>query len=259
MRIPIYQIDAFTSRAFAGNPAAVCPLESWLADGTLQAIAAENNLSETAYFVKRGERYHLRWFTPAVEVDLCGHATLASAFVILNYLEPGRESVAFDTQSGELIVRRNGDLLSMDFPARPPVECPAPAILEKALKQHPVATFMSRDLMVLMESEAQVRSLKPDMGLLAQLDAFAVIVTAPGEDSDFVSRFFAPAQGIAEDPVTGSAHCTLVPYWSRRLGKKSLHARQVSARGGELWCEDRGGRVVIQGRAARFMQGEIVL
>jgi PhzF family phenazine biosynthesis protein len=259
MRIPVFQIDAFTSRVFAGNPAAVCPLEGWLENETLQAIAAENNLSETAYFVKRGDRYDLRWFTPAVEVDLCGHATLASAFVIFNYLEPAREAVAFDTQSGELIVRRNGDLLSMDFPARPPVECPPPALLEKALKRRPIATHMSRDLMAVMESEAQVRSLQPDMGLLAQLDAFAVIVTAPGDDSDFVSRFFAPASGVPEDPVTGSAHCTLVPYWSRCLGKTSLYARQVSARGGELWCEDRGERVVIQGRAARFMQGEIVL
>lgn len=259
MRIPIYQIDAFTSRLFAGNPAAVCPLEEWLDDGVLQAIAAENNLSETAFFVKRQNRYHLRWFTPTVEVDLCGHATLASAYVILNYLEQASDGVAFDTRSGELVVRRDGGLLSMDFPSRPPVECPLPARLEEALGRRPLATMMSRDLMAVFENEAEVRALRPDMDLLARVEAFAVIVTAPGDDSDFVSRFFAPRGGVAEDPVTGSAHCTLVPYWSRRLGKSSLYARQVSARGGELWCEDRGARVVIRGQAALFLEGQIVL
>lgn len=259
MRIPIYQIDAFTSRLFAGNPAAVCPLEEWLEDGVLQAIAAENNLSETAFFVRRQDSYHLRWFTPAVEVDLCGHATLASAYVIFNYLDEASDKVAFDTKSGELVVRRDGELLSMDFPSRPPVECPLPERLEQALGRHPLATLMSRDLMAVFESEAELRALKPSMDLLAQVEAFAVIVTAPGADSDFVSRFFAPRGGIAEDPVTGSAHCTLVPYWSKRLGKTSLHARQVSPRGGELWCEDRGARVVIRGKAIRFMKGEIVL
>ena len=259
MRIPLYQVDAFTSRLFAGNPAAVCPLEDWLEDGVLQAIAAENNLSETAFFVPQGDRFHLRWFTPALEVDLCGHATLASAFVILNYLEPAREAVAFDTRSGELIVRRDGDRLSMDFPARPPVACDVPAGLVEALGASPVRTFRSRDLMAVFETEEEIRALRPRMDLLAQVDAFAVIVTAPAKETDFVSRFFAPRGGIAEDPVTGSAHCTLVPYWSGRLGKNSLHARQVSARGGELWCEHRGDRVTLQGRAVRFMQGEIIL
>ena len=259
MRVPIYQVDAFTSRLFAGNPAAVCPLEDWLEDGVLQAVAAENNLSETAFFVRQGDRFHLRWFTPSLEVDLCGHATLASAFVILNYLEPAREAVAFDTRSGELIVRRDGDRLSMDFPARPPVACDVPAGLVEALGASPVRTFRSRDLMAVFETEEEIRALRPRMDLLAQVDAFAVIVTAPAKETDFVSRFFAPRGGIAEDPVTGSAHCTLVPYWSRRLGKNSLHARQVSARGGELWCEDRGDRVTLQGRAVRFMQGEIIL
>ena len=244
---------------FAGNPAAVCPLEDWLEDGVLQAIAAENNLSETAFFVKRGDRFHLRWFTPAMEVDLCGHATLASAFVILNHLEPTRPAVAFDTRSGELIVRREGDLLSMDFPARPPVPCDPPAGLAEALGATPLKTLRSRDLMALFETEEEVRALKPRMDLLVEVDAFAVIVTAPATDADFVSRFFAPRGGIAEDPVTGSAHCTLVPYWSRRLGKNSLHARQVSARGGELWCEDCGDRVTLRGRAVRFMEGVIIL
>lgn len=259
MRIPLYQVDAFTSRMFAGNPAAVCPLEDWLEDSVLQAIAAENNLSETAFFVDSGDRFHLRWFTPAVEVDLCGHATLAAAFVILNYLEPRREEVRFDTRSGELAVRRDGSLLAMDFPARPPVPCDVPEGLVEALGATPAGTFRSRDLMALFETEEEVRALRPRMELLAQVDAFAVIATAPATDADFVSRFFAPRNGIPEDPVTGSAHCTLVPYWARRLGKSSLHARQVSARGGELWCRDEGERVTLKGGAVLFLQGQIVL
>ena len=259
MRLPIYQVDAFTRRLFAGNPAAVCPLEGWLEDGVLQAIAAENNLSETAFFVRQDDRFRLRWFTPAVEVDLCGHATLAAAFIILNYLEPSREAVRFDTRSGELSVRRAGDLLAMDFPARAPVPCDLPAGLIEALGAAPVGIFRSRDLMALFETEEEVRALKPRMDLLAQVDAFAVIATAPARDADFVSRFFAPRGGIPEDPVTGSAHCTLVPYWSKRLGKRDLHALQVSARGGELWCQDAGDRVTLKGRAVLFMQGEIVL
>ncbi len=257
MRIPLYQIDAFTSRLFAGNPAAVCPLEGWLEDSVLQAIAAENNLSETAFFVRRQDRYHLRWFTPALEVDLCGHATLASAFVILNYLEPGQESVSFDTQSGELVVRRDGALLCMDFPARPPAACAIPAKLVEALGIPPLETLMSRDLMAVFADEDEVRSLQPRMDVLAEVEAFAVIVTAPAKEADFVSRFFAPRGGIAEDPVTGSAHCTLVPYWSKRLEKRSLHAYQVSRRGGELWCEDSGGRVIIKGNAVRYLEGAI--
>ena len=259
MHIPLYQVDAFTGRVFAGNPAAVCPLEGWLEDGVLQSIAAENNLSETAFFVRRGGHFELRWFTPAVEVDLCGHATLASAFVILNYLDPSLNEAVFDTRSGELVVRRDGELLAMDFPARRPAACHVPEKLAEALGRRPVATFAARDLMALYETEAEVRALRPNMDLLAQVETFAVIVTAPGTDADFVSRFFAPRAGIAEDPVTGSAHCTLAPYWSRRLGKNNLYARQVSARGGELWCEDRGDRVVIKGRAVRFMEGKIVL
>ncbi len=259
MHIPLYQIDAFTGQLFAGNPAAVCPLEGWLEDSVLQSIAAENNLSETAFFVRRDGRFELRWLTPAVEVDLCGHATLASAFVILNYLDPSLDQAVFDARSGELVVRRDGDLLSMDFPARPPAPCRIPDKLEQALGRRPVATFAARDLMALFETEAEVRALRPNMDLLAQVETFAVIVTAPGTDADFVSRFFAPRGGVAEDPVTGSAHCTLIPYWSKRLGKKSLYARQVSARGGELWCEDRGDRVVIKGRAVCFLEGKIVL
>lgn len=258
VRIPIYQIDAFTRRVFGGNPAAVCPLDKWLPDNVLQAIAAENNLSETAFFVRRGARFHLRWFTPVREVDLCGHATLAAAFVLLNHLDPSLQAAVFDTISGELTVRRDGELLSMDFPARPPEPAPASPQLAEALGSTPREVWTSRDLMALFDSEEEVRALNPDMGRLARLDAFAVIATAPGRDCDFVSRFFAPRAGIAEDPVTGSAHCTLVPYWSRRLGKQRLFARQVSARGGELWCEDQADRVIIKGQAVLFLRGEAV-
>ncbi len=258
VRIPIYQIDAFTRRVFAGNPAAVCPLDKWLPDNTLQAIAAENNLSETAFFVRRGARFHLRWFTPAREVDLCGHATLAAAFVILNHLHPSLEAAVFDTMSGELTVRRDGELLSMDFPARPPRPAPENPMLAEALGATPREVWAARDLMALFASEEEVCALRPDMAKLAQLDAFAIIATAPGRDCDFVSRFFAPRAGIAEDPVTGSAHCTLVPYWSHRLGKPRLFARQVSTRGGELWCEDQANRVIIKGRAVLFLRGEAV-
>jgi PhzF family phenazine biosynthesis protein len=259
VRIPIYQIDAFASRLFAGNPAAVCPLQEWLTDQQLQSIAAENNLSETAFFVPHGEGYQLRWFTPAVEVDLCGHATLASAFVILNYLEPTASAVRFETRSGQLEVRRDADLLAMDFPARPPVRCPIPADLVEALGAAPLELWEARDYLAVYQTEEQVRALAPDMRTLAAVGHFAAIVTAPGSDADFVSRFFAPAVGVPEDPVTGSAHCTLLPYWAERLGKTQLHARQVSARGGELWCELRSDRVSIAGRAVLYLEGTLHL
>lgn len=259
MNIPIYQVDAFTREPFSGNPAAVCPLEEWLDDETLASIAAEYNLSETAFFVRRGDRFDLRWFTPEVEVDLCGHATLASARVIFEYLDPSLADVRFDTKSGELAVWREGDMLAMDFPSRPPTRCEPHDNLIPALGVHPEAVLASRDYLVVYRNEGDVKKLRPDMALLAALDKFAIIVTAPGRDCDFVSRFFAPGAGIAEDPVTGSAHCTLVPYWARRLGKSKLFARQVSARGGELWCEDVGERVKIAGHTAIFMKGEIVL
>jgi len=255
--IPIYQVDAFASRLFAGNPAAVCPLEEWLDDSLLQQIAAENNLSETAFFVRGGDRYRLRWMTPEVEVDLCGHATLASAFVIFNYLDRLADSVTFDTRGGELIVRREGDLLAMDFPARLAAPCDAPPGLVHALGRSPAEVNAAQYLMAVFETEDEVRALAPDMKRLAEVDAFGVIVTAPGREADFVSRFFAPRAGISEDPVTGSSHCTLVPYWARRLCKKQLYARQVSRRGGELWCEERGDRVKIAGRAILYMQGTI--
>lgn len=257
MKIPIYQIDAFTGSLFSGNPAAVCPLGHWLEDATMQAIAAENNLAETAFLVPQGDCYGLRWMTPAVEVDLCGHATLAAAFVVMSYLEPQRDVVRFQTRSGELTVRRDGDLFAMDFPARPPEPVAVSDPLAQGLGKPPAELHAARDYMAVYESEEDVASLQPDMGLLARLDRFAVIATAPGKHCDFVSRFFAPAQGIPEDPVTGSAHCTLAPYWAKRLGKNRLQARQISPRGGELFCEVSGDRVLLRGRAVRYLEGFI--
>jgi PhzF family phenazine biosynthesis protein len=258
MKLPLYQVDAFTSRVFAGNPAAVVPLEGWLDDGTLQAIAAENNLSETAYIVGGRGRYHIRWMTPTTEVDLCGHATLASAWVVLNVLEPGKDIVTFDSKSGPLVVTREGDLLALDFPSRSPEPATeALPALAAALGRAPREAWAARDYMAVFDSAVEVQALRPDMARVAALDHFALIVTAPGQGVDFVSRFFAPAQGVPEDPVTGSAHCTLVPYWARRLGKARLTARQISPRGGELECEDRGERVRIAGRAVKFLEGMI--
>lgn len=260
MRLPLFQLDAFTERVFTGNPAAVCPLERWLDDGLLQAIAAENNLSETAFLVRHGDgsAWHIRWFTPAVEVDLCGHATLAAAAVVLETLDPGSEQVRFHSRSGPLDVARRGPLLELDFPARPPQRLAAglPGLAE-ALGLAPLEVWQARDVMALLADEEQVRSLRPDLARLAALPTFAVIVTAPGREADFVSRFFAPAKGVPEDPVTGSSHCTLVPYWAERLGRTRLRARQLSARGGELLCELRGDRVALAGRVARYLEGFI--
>lgn len=264
MELPIYQVDAFASALFRGNPAAVCPLEEWLPDEILQNIAAENNLSETAYYVRRGERYDLRWFTPAVEVDLCGHATLAAASVILDVRrEIAGPRVAFDSRGGELIVERQesvgrqGILYAMDFPSRPSGPAEVHPRLERGLGAKPALVLAARDYLCVFESEEQVRDLKPDMHALAGIDLFATIATAPGRDCDFVSRFFAPAKGVPEDPVTGSAHATLIPYWAKRLGKSKLFARQISRRGGELWCQDRGDRVSIAGGAVQYLEGRI--
>ena len=260
MDIPLFQVDAFTSRRFGGNPAAVCPLERWIDPELMQAIAAENNLSETAFFVREGETYALRWFTPAVEVELCGHATLASAFVILNELEPGRREVSFTTRSGVLTVRRQGDLLAMDFPANPPQPCPEPDGLAAGLGAWPTHVLTTRDhYLAVFDREADVQRLAPDAGRLLALDRWAVIATAPGESSDFVSRFFAPRKGVLEDPVTGSAHCVLTPYWAERLGRVELSARQISQRGGELRCRLSGDRVEMIGAAVPFMRGTITV
>lgn len=265
MKTPIYQVDAFADEVFKGNPAAVCPLDHWLPDKTMQSIAAENNLAETAFFVARpgpggagdGPDFDLRWFSPEAEIDLCGHATLASAFVIFTTLDPRRESVTFHSRSGPLTVTRDGTWLTMDFPARPPAPCPAHAGLAEALGATPREVWKARDLMAVFESESQVLALAPSFDRLRALGVFGVIATAPGGDVDFVSRFFAPLMGVPEDPVTGSSHCTLVPYWARRLGKQTLLARQLSRRGGELRCEDRGERVTLSGRAVAFLEGHI--
>lgn len=256
MTIRLFQVDAFTDRVFAGNPAAVCPLDRWLPDDRMQAIAAENNLSETAFFVRQGDDFALRWFTPACEVDLCGHATLASAHVIFTRLEPDRRTVAFDTRSGRLTVSRDGDRLAMDFPARPARPGEAPAGLIEAVGGRPETVLVAANYMLVYATAAEVRALHPQMAGLMDIGT-GVIVTAPGDDCDFVSRFFVPAHGIPEDPVTGSTHCTLIPYWAARLGKEELFARQVSARGGELFCRMEGDRVRIAGRAVLYLEGEI--
>ena len=252
MSLPLYQIDAFTSRLFGGNPAAVVLLEEWLPDRVLAAIAAENNLAETAFVIPRGEAMPLRWFTPTVEVDLCGHATLAAAHVLFKYTFPDAQRLVFDTRSGHLTVTREGDDLGMDFPARPGAPL-AVDMLAAALGLRP------RDLLAIFDSEKQVREFKPDLARIAALDAFALAISAPGDEVDYVYRFFAPRQGIPEDPVTGSANCTLVPYWAKRLGKAVLAARQLSPRGGELRCALRRERVLIAGRTVEYLRGEITL
>lgn len=265
--IPLYQVDAFTTRPFAGNPAAVCPLAAWLPDPLMQAIANENNLSETAFFVPEGDRFGLRWFTPTAEVDLCGHATLASAHVLMTVLEPARTRVAFATRSGVLTVERAGDRLEMDFPSRPPQPLPAGAAgieaLAAALGARPTTVLAGPAVLAAFDDAEIVRRLRPDMMAIAALDWRSVVVTAPGTgldaDVDFVSRYFAPRVGVPEDPVTGSSHCTLAPHWGARLGKSTLRARQVSARGGELTCTLRGDRVGLAGHAVLVIQGTMRL
>lgn len=259
MKFNMYQVDAFTDKVFGGNPAAVVPLPSWPDDALMQSIAMENNLSETAFFVKQGDDYELRWFTPVKEVDLCGHATLASAHVLLDVLGHAEQSVAFQTRSGKLTVERHGKRLRMDFPAIPTQPCEIPELLSDGLGQRPQEVRAADDYLAVFEDEATVRALTPDHTLLSQLDRRGVIVTAPGKAHDFVSRFFAPKYGIPEDPVTGSAHCKLAPYWAERLGKTVLQARQVSKRGGDVHCEMKGTRVLLSGQAVLFMQGEITL
>ncbi len=257
MKLPLFQVDAFTSKLFAGNPAAVCPLESWLPDELLQKIAAENNLAETAYFLREAEGYHLRWFTPGVEVDLCGHATLASAWVIMNELDKSATTVRFRSRGGELSVSRKGEIYTLDFPSRMPERLSANAHLEEALGAKIVELWGARDYMAVLESEAAVRGLKPNMEKLRDVDRFAVIVTAGASEYDFVSRFFAPAKGVDEDPVTGSAHCTLAPFWAERLAKNPVLGYQASARGGEVHCEVRGERVLLSGHAVKYLEGWI--
>lgn len=259
MNIPIYQVDAFTDKLFGGNPAAVCPLEDWLDPAIMQKIAAENNLSETAFFTKKKKLFELRWFTPKIEVDLCGHATLASAHVIFNHLGFDEEQIIFSSVSGELGVTRANNRLVLDFPASPPSPADTHEGLIQGLGMRPKEVHKSRDYLALFESEADILSLKPNFDILGKLDCLGIIVTAKGKNSDFVSRFFAPAAGINEDPVTGSAHTTLIPFWAERLKKNVLHAFQLSERKGELFCELAGSRVKIGGHAVTFFIGEIKL
>jgi predicted PhzF superfamily epimerase YddE/YHI9 len=262
MSLPLFHVDAFTSKPFAGNPAAVCPLKHWLDDELLQAVASENNLSETAYFVPAGDYYELRWFTPRCEVKLCGHATLASAFVILQLLEAGCDLVRFETRfSGTLAVSRDGNLLAMDFPALAPWGCATPpTALIEGLGKAPAAVMQIEDnYFAVYESQEEVMRVRPDFRLLEKLHPAGVAITAPGDDADFVSRYFVPSYGIPEDPVTGSTHCSLAPYWAQRLAKTSLHARQVSERGGELWCEVTRERVILKGNAALTLRGELLI
>lgn len=259
MKIPLYQVDAFTGRVFSGNPAAVCPLEQWLPDHLMQAIALENNLSETAFLVPEGDMYRIRWFTPATEVDLCGHATLASAYVIFRFLDNKAGRVGFHSRSGVLGVTRKNGLLSMDFPAQPPEPCDVPAGLISGLGKQPELVLCSEDFFAVYKSEEDIKELTPDMPSLCTIGMRGVIATAPGKEVDFVSRFFAPRVGIPEDPVTGSAHCALIPYWSKELGKTTLLARQLSKRGGEIFCKDLGERVEISGHAALYMTGTIMV
>ncbi len=260
MQIPLFQVDAFTDEPFSGNPAAVCPLPRWLDDELLSAIAAENNLSETAFVVEQGEDWELRWFTPTTEVDLCGHATLAAAFVLFRD-RPQRGRIRFHTrEAGILTVQRHAEGLALDFPSRPPFPIEMPPGLVDALGGiEPLELLRATKTMAVFDSEATVRSLVPYLGYVANMDGDGLIVTAPGDSVDFVSRYFAPHAGIDEDPVTGSAHCTLAPYWAARLDKRSMHARQVSARGGQLQCTVDGDRVELVGRAVLYLEGTIEL
>jgi len=260
MELELYQVDAFADGVFSGNPAAVVPLFEWLSDELMQNIAAENNLPETAFFVRKGEYFELRWFTPEVEVDLCGHATLASAHVLYEYLDYADPVVVFETKGGRLFVDREGGLYSMDFPAWGTRQIQVTERVSKALGERPSELYMGdRDMMAVFETEEQVRSLAPDYGQVSQLDGVCMICTAPGLDYDFVSRTFVSESGMPEDPVTGSAHCTLVPFWAERLGKSQLSGYQASKRGGVLTCEYQGDRVKIIGKAVTYMKGTILL
>lgn len=257
--IPFYQVDAFTCGNFTGNPAGVCVITDWLPVDLMQKIAMENNLAETAFIVPDGKDWLIRWFTPVTEVDLCGHGTLASSYVVMDLLEPERHGVTFHTmQMGDLVVRKKGDSLELDFPTDTLHRCDLPPLITDGLGKEPAECFMGRsDYLLVFGSEADIRALKPDFRKLAKADGRGIIVTAPGSDVDFVSRFFAPQAGIDEDPVTGSAHTTLTPFWSDRLGKTTMTARQLSARGGYLECSLAGDRTLIAGKAILFLKGEI--
>lgn len=260
MTFPIYQVDAFTSKLFSGNPAAVIPLEKWLADSVMQNIAAENNLAETAFFIKEGDGYHIRWMTPTVEVPLCGHATLASAYVIFNFIEKESNKIKFKSKSGDLFIERKGDLLSLNFPSNMPRPTEIPKELYECFGRTPVEVLTTDFfLFVVFDSEEFIKTYEPKFDLIKKIHGDSVIITARGNDVDFVSRMFAPNSGIDEDPVTGSAHTVLTPYWSQKLGKKKLTARQISKRGGDLLCEDLDTRIKISGEAVLYLMGNIYL
>lgn len=257
MELPLYYIDAFASELFEGNPAAVCPLDKWLPDDIMQSIALENNLSETAFFVPKGNGFHIRWFTPTSEVDLCGHATLATAFVIFNILGYDQNIIEFDSKSGLLKVIKDDDNLILDFPAQPPTPCDIPQEIINALNITPIECLQSEDLIVVLNDESDVQSVEPDFEELKKLGLRGVIITAQSKKYDFVARCFFPGLGIQEDPVTGSAYTQLAPYWASKLGKDIFKAKQLSDRGGELICELYKDRVLISGKAVKYMEGKI--
>ena len=257
MKLSIFQADAFTDKVFGGNPAAICPLEEWIDAKLMQHIAAENNLSETVFFVPKEDKFEIRWFTPETEIDLCGHATLATAHILYQHLGFMGKSVTFQYGGGQLQVEKDGDRLRMNFPATPPKPVEAPGQLVEALGKKPMEAYKSRDYLLIFESQKDIEEIKPVFHELLTLDTLGFIVSAPGHDVDFVSRFFAPGAGINEDPVTGSAHCTLIPYWSKKLQKTRMTALQLSKRKGEIHCEFLGDRVIISGKAVTYLQGSI--
>lgn len=258
MTAPIYQVDAFTKNTFGGNPAAVVPLGHWAEDHTLQKIAAENNLSETAFFVAKGHFFEIRWFTPKMEIDLCGHATLATAHILFEHLHYKKNTILFQTlQHGTLKAFRDKGLIYLEFPSTPPQQIEVPEILEKGLGARPLQTFEARDLLAVFKTEEEILRIQPDFSLLKKLPHLGIIATAPGNSVDFVSRFFAPNAGIDEDPVTGSAHTALIPFWANKLGKMQMRAFQLSERIGDLICELKGDKVWIGGSATTYMKGEI--
>jgi PhzF family phenazine biosynthesis protein len=257
---PFYQVNAFTNSIFGGNPAAVCPLTTWLPTETMQQLAKENNLSETAFFVQDGDIFHIRWFTPEVEMDLAGHPTLATAFIIFNYLNYTKNEIEFQSNSGPLYVsKKDNGLLEMNFPSRMPEICDQPLALIQGIGHQPFTMLKSRDYVLVYHTQKEVADLKPDFTWLNRVDTLGIIATAPGDDCDFVSRFFVPNSVIGEDPVTGSAHATLIPYWAKELGKTSMIAKQISDRGGILYCEDKGERVTIGGESVLYLKGEYFL
>ncbi|MBN1988770.1 MAG: PhzF family phenazine biosynthesis protein [Bacteroidales bacterium] len=259
LTLPIYQVDAFTSKVFKGNSACVVMLEEWLPNSTMLNIAKENGVAETAFFTRNKDHFHLRWFTPDIEMDLCGHATLATAHVVFNHLGYKGQHILFKSVSGDLAVGRNGELLVLDFPHRKPVPAELPVEIAESLNIQPKEVLLARDYVLVYETQEEVEAIAPNRRLIDRinLDPGGVIVTSPGKEADFVSRFFTPQATIFEDPVTGSAHCSLVPLWAERLGKKDLHAQQLSQRSGELYCTDLGNRVLIKGNAVTFLEGTI--